>query len=435
MIAVCGIGNPKGLRNSATTAYQSARPPMVAASANAATKPNTGCTGTSHLATTNSASVPASTSVASALTRRSSAARAASPGASNEKLEGSVMKAFGAGHSVDRRYRLRRHPEVRALSCAPRRMTAGTAWRRILRGSPKRLAPQDDGTSKRRPAEAGLECVAVSRSRSGGLAVGRDLGQVVLGGPGTIGDQLAEIFGGRLRPRHQHFAARTDHVGLDLDRLVERLGGGQPVDAGEEGFGVLVDRLLDVAADLGGLADRTGHGGLDRGGHLFRIGMQVGGAVLGGRSGALDEVTGSFGNFQVLERVGDGCEGFLDGIQHGIGFGRGFGGHGVSPSSGLSYVTPSALARGRRVVTQLMVRRNINVAVRYHELVIYCRRERARPFLCMGSFSIFLFRAPWPPRLTCDGSPRRSGWHSLPGSGSAFLATSRTPATSPQSGC
>ena len=37
MIAVCGIGRPSGRRNSATTAYQSASPPTVAAAANAAT--------------------------------------------------------------------------------------------------------------------------------------------------------------------------------------------------------------------------------------------------------------------------------------------------------------------------------------------------------------------------------------------------------------
>jgi hypothetical protein len=96
MIAVCGIGNPKGLRNSATTAYQSASPPMVAASANAATKPNTGCIGSNSFAVTNSASVPASTKVANSLTRRSSAARAASPGASNENVPDVVMAAFGA---------------------------------------------------------------------------------------------------------------------------------------------------------------------------------------------------------------------------------------------------------------------------------------------------------------------------------------------------
>ena len=53
-----------------------------------------GCTGSSILATTNSASVPASTSVASALTRRNSAARAASPGASNENCAVRVMTSF-----------------------------------------------------------------------------------------------------------------------------------------------------------------------------------------------------------------------------------------------------------------------------------------------------------------------------------------------------
>src|SRR5205814_3121654 len=67
------------------------------------------------------------------------------------------------------------------------------------------------------------------------------------------------------------------------------------------------------------------------------------------------------------ERLGDGREGFLDGVQHGIGLG----GHGVSPSSGLSYgLTPSGVARGMGFVTQLMVRRNIFVAPRYHESVI-----------------------------------------------------------------
>jgi hypothetical protein len=82
---------PSGRLNSATTAYQSASPPMVAASAKAAMKPNTGCTGSSHFATTNSASVEASTSVAIALTRRSSAARSASPGVSKEKVADGVI--------------------------------------------------------------------------------------------------------------------------------------------------------------------------------------------------------------------------------------------------------------------------------------------------------------------------------------------------------
>ncbi len=91
IIAVCGIGRPRGRLNSATTAYQSASPPMVAASAKAAMKPNTGCTFNSNFATMNSASVAASTSVASALTRRSSAARSASPGVSKEKVAGGVM--------------------------------------------------------------------------------------------------------------------------------------------------------------------------------------------------------------------------------------------------------------------------------------------------------------------------------------------------------
>ena len=50
MIAVCGIGRPSGRLNSATTAYQSARPPMVAASAKAAMKPKAGCTGSIHFA-------------------------------------------------------------------------------------------------------------------------------------------------------------------------------------------------------------------------------------------------------------------------------------------------------------------------------------------------------------------------------------------------
>jgi hypothetical protein len=91
MIAVCGIGRPSGRLNSATTAYQSASPPMVAASAKAATKPKTGCTFRSAFAATNNASVEASTSVASAFTRRKSAARAASPGASKENVLGAVI--------------------------------------------------------------------------------------------------------------------------------------------------------------------------------------------------------------------------------------------------------------------------------------------------------------------------------------------------------
>src|SRR6185312_5642681 len=133
-------------------------------------------------------------------------------------------------------------------------------------------------------------------SRSGGLGV--DLGKIVLRVLGTFGDELAEIFGGGLRPRDENFATRTDHVRLDLGGFAQRLGRSELVDAGEERFRVLIESLLDVAADLGSLGDRR--------------------------------------------------EGFLDGVQHGIGFG----GHwGSLHPQGLSYgLTPSGLARGAIVV-------------------------------------------------------------------------------------
>ena len=69
MMAVCGIGKPKGRRNSATTAYQSANPPIAAASAKAATKPNAGWRSANARATTRMASEPANTALASAFTR------------------------------------------------------------------------------------------------------------------------------------------------------------------------------------------------------------------------------------------------------------------------------------------------------------------------------------------------------------------------------
>src|SRR5262249_10292105 len=76
---------------------------------------------------------------------------------------------------------------------------------------------------KEGPRGAGLECSTqrYKKSRSGGLVV--DLGEVVLGGLRTVGNELAEIFGGRLGPRDEHFAARAGEIGLDLHRLVEAL--------------------------------------------------------------------------------------------------------------------------------------------------------------------------------------------------------------------
>ena len=69
MIAVCGIGRPSGRLNSATTAYQSAMPPMVAASAKAATKPSSGQRCSSDLAAAKTATQSASMAVATALVR------------------------------------------------------------------------------------------------------------------------------------------------------------------------------------------------------------------------------------------------------------------------------------------------------------------------------------------------------------------------------
>src|SRR5215467_4005226 len=153
MIAVCGIGSPSGRLNRATTAYQSASPPMVAASANAATKPKAGCTGNSHLAPMKTAKVTASTSVASSFTRRSSAARAASPGESITKVLGRVRVIRGLRTIQDP------HPEEprerRLEGCRP---VCGLMVRDALR------APHHEGSAvdlcryglKRRPAEAGL---------------------------------------------------------------------------------------------------------------------------------------------------------------------------------------------------------------------------------------------------------------------------------------
>ena len=88
-------------RAKATTAYQSARPPIVAASAKAATKPNAGCSGTHAFAAMKIANVAASTSVASNLTRRSSAARCASAGVSTTNVPRAFMTAFGERSASD----------------------------------------------------------------------------------------------------------------------------------------------------------------------------------------------------------------------------------------------------------------------------------------------------------------------------------------------
>src|SRR6266702_3905840 len=178
--------------------------------------------------------------------------------------------------------------------------------------------------------------------RSSGLAV--DLRQIVLRGLGAFRDELAEIFGGGLGARDENFAAGADHVRLDLGGFAQRLGGSELVDAGEERLGVLIERLLDVAADFGGFGDRTGDGGLDRSGHLLGAGVQIGSANLGGLSLLLHELAGGFRNFQVLklgERFGDGRESLLDAVELGIGFG----GHGGSlHPQVLSYgLTPSGL--------------------------------------------------------------------------------------------
>src|SRR5689334_14588058 len=122
--------------------------------------------------------------------------------------------------------------------------------------------------------------VCTQSARSGGLVV--DLRKVVLSGLRTVGGELAEIVGGRLGARDEHFAASAEQARLDLDGFADRLGGRELVDAREERLGVLVDRLLDVAADLAGLSDGLGHGVLDGGGHALGAGESLGSTVLGG---------------------------------------------------------------------------------------------------------------------------------------------------------
>ncbi len=70
MIAVCGMGRPSGWRNRAVTANQSARPPTIAASAKACTKPMAGCKCTVLRAAMNNAAIASNMPVASSRIRR-----------------------------------------------------------------------------------------------------------------------------------------------------------------------------------------------------------------------------------------------------------------------------------------------------------------------------------------------------------------------------
>ena len=78
-MAVCGIGTPSGWRNSAVTANQSARPPTIAASAKARTKPQPAWCGTSALASRNSAAMTSRSPVATIRIRRAAAGPPAPP--------------------------------------------------------------------------------------------------------------------------------------------------------------------------------------------------------------------------------------------------------------------------------------------------------------------------------------------------------------------
>src|ERR1700749_627173 len=117
---------------------------------------------------------------------------------------------------------------------------------------------------------------------------------------------------------------RAQQIRLDLEGFVERLRGRELVDAGEERLGILVERLVDVAADLGAFADRTRHSGLDNFGGLLRTRVELGSTSLGSFSLLLDEIAGSLGDFQVLEVLEGfsyGREGVFEAVQHRIGLG------------------------------------------------------------------------------------------------------------------
>src|ERR1700727_2528622 len=88
---------------------------------------------------------------------------------------------------------------------------------------------------------------------------------------------------------------RAQQIRLDLDGFVERLRGRELVDAGKERLGILVERLLDVAADLGDFADRTRHSGLDDFGGLLRTRVELGSTSLGSFTLLLDEIPATLG--------------------------------------------------------------------------------------------------------------------------------------------
>src|SRR5262249_20925458 len=142
------------------------------------------------------------------------------------------------------------HPEEprkrRLEGCGP---ACGLMVRDALR------APHHEGSAvdlcryglKRRPAEAGLLThTRLASTRSGGLAV--DLRKIVLRILRTLAHELADILGTRLGAGDEHFAAGAGEVRLDLIGFAQRLRRSELVDAGEESFRVLVQRLLDIAA-------------------------------------------------------------------------------------------------------------------------------------------------------------------------------------------
>src|SRR5690349_4375417 len=111
------------------------------------------------------------------------------------------------------------------------------------------------------------------------------LGEIVLHRLRTISNELADIFGSRLRPQDQCFAARPRQLALDLQGLAERGGSSKPADPVEERFGVLLNRLIDIAAELGSLADTADDSGLDSSGHLLGFCKGSRAALPGGRDG------------------------------------------------------------------------------------------------------------------------------------------------------